>query len=212
MNKQKEQLETLLEIRSLMERSSRFLSLSGFSGVISGIAAIAGIAAAYLYLGISPDEPGYYKFAVKDNGEPNPAFYAFFLADIAIVLIVSLLAATLLTIKKARKKGQSVWDATARRLLVNMAIPLVAGGLYCMILLYHGHIAFIAPATLIFYGLALLNASKYTLNDIRALGVIEIIIGLIASVFIEYSLLFWTLGFGILHIVYGMVMYYKYEK
>jgi hypothetical protein len=93
-----------------------------------------------------------------------------------------------------------------------MVIPLAAGGIFCISLLWHGQIAFIAPATMVFYGLALVNASKYTLNDVRYLGVIEIVTGLIASAVIEYGLLFWAFGFGIVHIVYGITMYYKYEK
>ena len=212
MNSQKEQLETLREIRTLMERSSRFLSLSGFSGVIAGIAAIAGVVAAYLFLGLSPFEPGYHQMAIGENGKPNSAFYTFMLADFGIVLIISLLAASLLTLRKARKHNQPVWDATAKRLLINLAIPLAAGGIYCLILLYHGQIGLIAPATLIFYGLALLNAGKYTLFDIRYLGVLEIITGLMASFVFEYGLLFWAFGFGVLHIVYGITMYFKYEK
>jgi hypothetical protein len=212
MNKQQEQLETLREIRSLMERSSRFLSLSGLSGVIAGIAAIIGVVAAYIFLGISPDEPGYYQFATGENGKPNPAFYTFLSVDFIIVLIVSLLAASLLTMRKARKQGQPVWDALAKRLVVNMAIPLATGGIFCLMLLYHGQIALVASATLIFYGLALFNAGKYTINDIRYLGVLEIITGLAAFFAVEYGLLFWAFGFGILHIVYGIAMYLKYEK
>lgn len=212
MDEQQEQLETLREIRSLMERSSRFISLSGLSGVIAGIAAIAGVAAAYFHLGLSPNDPGYYRFAADESGTPDPAVYTILLVDAILVFIVALLAATLLAMKKARKQGQSIWDATAKRLLVNMAIPLVAGGIYCLTLFYHGQIALIAPATLIFYGLALLNASKYTYNDIRYLGIMEIITGLIASVVVEYGLLLWAFGFGVLHIVYGITVYYKYEK
>src|SRR5687768_4523910 len=172
MDKQQEQLETLQEIRSLMERSSRFISLSGFSGVIAGVAAIAGIVAAYKFLGIDWGTPGYYKLAVNENGEANPGFYRFFMIDIVAVLIVSLAGASLLTIKKARQQERPIWDATSKRLLINMMLPLVTGSLFCLVLLYHGQLALIAPATLIFYGLALLNASKYTLNDIRYLGII----------------------------------------
>ena len=93
-----------------------------------------------------------------------------------------------------------------------MAIPLVAGGIYAIILLYHGHVALVAPATLIFYGLSLIHASKYTINDIRHLGVAELITGLVASVFPDYGLLFWAFGFGVLHVVYGLRIHHKYEK
>jgi hypothetical protein len=212
MDKKQEQLDNLREIRSLMERSSRFLSLSGLSGVIIGLTAIAGVVAAYLYLGLSFDEPEYYQLATGENGEPNSSFYSFMLIDLILILIISLLAAGLLTFRKARKQGLPVWDASAKRLLQNLSVPLATGGIFCLILLYHGQLAFIAPATLLFYGLSLVNASKYTVVDLRYLGIAEIITGLTAMVFTDYGLLFWAFGFGILHILYGIIMYLKYEK
>ncbi|MEY4458904.1 MAG: hypothetical protein RIT38_109, partial [Bacteroidota bacterium] len=59
---------------------------------------------------------------------------------------------------------------------------------------------------------SILNASKYTYHDIRSLGILEILTGLMASYFVDYGLLFWALGFGVLHIVYGLYIYFKYEK
>lgn len=211
MSKEQEPLETLREIRSLMERSSRFTSLSGFTGAIAGVAALLGVLLACLFWDISPFEPGYYRLATQSNGEPNTTFYTFMAVDGLIVLAVSLLAVTLLSIKNARQNKQPIWDANVKRLLINLAIPLVAGGLYCLILLRHNQMAFILPGTLLFYGLAMVNASKYTLNDIRSLGIVQIVLGLFASVFIEYGLLFWALGFGIIHIVYGITLYLKYD-
>lgn len=212
MNKENEHLETLSEIRSLMERSSRFISLSGLSGVFAGIFALIGAIAAYIHLNIKISTPGYYLFATNSNGETNIDFYVFFFTDAISVLVASLLIGSLLTRRKAKQKNLPIWDATAKRLLINLIIPLIVGGLFCLILLFHDLVGLIAPVTLIFYGLALLNASKYTLNDIRYLGLCQIILGLIASVYIGYGLIFWALGFGILHIVYGTVMYFKYEK
>jgi|JI10StandDraft_1071094.scaffolds.fasta_scaffold93245_2 hypothetical protein len=212
MKHTQEPLASIQEIRSLMERSSKFLSLSGLSGVIIGIFALSGTIAFYVYLGITPDEPGYYHFAKNDNGEPNLAFYQFLLIDAFLVLAFSLLAGSFMAIRKAKLHQLPIWDHTAKRLFFNILIPLAAGGFYCLILLYHGQLAFIAPATLIFYGLALLNASKYTINDIRYLGVLNMILGLLAAIYLDYALLFWALGFGILHIVYGITIYFKYEK
>jgi len=68
----------------------------------------------------------------------------------------------------------------------------------------------VAPLTLIFYGLALVNASKYTLSEIRSFGIAEIVLGLIAMAFIGYGLLFWAIGFGLLHIIYGIIMHVRY--
>lgn len=212
MNQQQEQLEAIRDIRNLMERSSRFLSLSGLAGVIVGIFAIACIVAVYLFLGLSPLATGYYELLKDRNGGLQLSTCTFLAADFGLVLLLSLFTGVLMAVRKARKQNLPVWDATARRMLLNMAIPLVAGGIYCLVLLYHGQVALVAPATLLFYGMALLNASKYTINDIRYLGILELALGLLASFFIDYGLLFWAFGFSILHIVYGITIYFTYEK
>lgn len=212
MDKKQDQLAELREIRNLMERSSRFLSLSGIAGIIVGVVAIAGVAAAYAFLGLGLNEPGYYQFSAAQNIAEVAAAYTFLFADFVLVLILSLFTGIYFAVRNAKKQGLPVWDATASRLLINMMIPLAAGGIYCLILFYHGHLALIAPTTLIFYGLALLNASKYTINDIRYLGIIEVAVGLMASLFVDYGLLFWAFGFGMLHMVYGIKIYFKHER
>lgn len=191
-------LEELREIRSMMERSSRFISLSGLSGIFAGVCALLGASAAYVYL----HNAEYYR---------QVDFYTFFFLDAAIVLALSLLIGVYLTTRQARRKGQRIWDKTSQRLLINLLLPLVAGGVFCLSLLQWAPVL-IAPATMIFYGLALINASKFTLNDIRYLGVCEIVLGLISSFLTGYNLYFWAFGFGVLHIVYGAVMYNKYER
>ncbi len=204
-------LETLHEIRNMMEKSSRFLSLSGLSGVFAGIFALIGAVVAFVRLNFSLWEPSYYSYAYS-NGRLNREFIQFILTDALLVLAGALAAGYFFTARKAKKQGQSMWGLTARRLLMSMLVPLVAGGLFCLALIYHGSFGFVAPATLIFYGLALLNGSKYTLHDVRYLGITEIGLGVLSSFFIGYGLLFWALGFGIMHILYGTLMYYKYER
>jgi len=213
MDTRKEHIETLQEIRSLMERSSRFISLSGLSGVAAGISALLGAAAVFVYLEVVPfmHEAPYYVSVLNAN-KWGMNYIEFFFLDALLVLIFALAAGTLFTIRKAKKNNQAIWDATSQRLLINLLIPLVAGGLFCLLMLKHRFIGFIAPTTLIFYGLALVNASKYTLTDIRYLGYLEIVVGLIAMYFLGYGLEFWAIGFGILHIIYGTIMYFKYER
>jgi len=207
MEEKNQHLETLTEIRSLMEKSTKFISLSGLSGIVAGIFALIGALIAYYYL-LSTN----YDQAYLMSGAVDVEFYTFFFLNAGFVLISALAFGSYFTIRKAKRNNQKIWDQTSKRLLINLLLPLVSGGLFCLVLLYHGLVGLIAPVTLIFYGLALINASKYTLNDIRYLGICEIILGLISSVFIGYGLVFWALGFGILHIVYGFVMYFKYEK
>lgn len=204
MTEQKEHLQAITDIRSMMERSSRCISLSGLSGVFAGVFALIGAWFAFMKLADINDCLRY------GNDIFDTIVYLF--VDAGLVLFASLTVGTLLTIRNSKRKGLKIWDSSARRLLINLAIPLITGGLFCLVMLFHGVIGLVAPATLIFYGLALINASKYTFNDIRYLGFCEIILGLAASFYVGYGLFFWAFGFGVLHIVYGAVMYFKYEK
>lgn len=209
---QHQHLETLSEIRSLMERSSRFISLSGLSGVAAGIAALIGAAMVYVYLEISPfNSEHIYYITARSASKWGMDYITFFLLDATVILLAAFASGIFFTRKRAKQKGQKIWDALTRRLLINIAIPLGAGGLFCIALFYHGYIGLIAPATLVFYGLALINASKYTLPDVRFLGISEVILGIIALFNLGYGLEFWAIGFGILHIIYGILMYNKYE-
>lgn len=207
MDQQQEQLEAIQGIRTLMERAARFHALSGMAGVIVGMIALAGTAAIYLFLDLSPSDTEYLEKAVE-----VPRFDYFLLGDALIVLTLALLTGGFMAIRKAKKMQLPLWDATARRLVFNLFIPLITGGVFSLILFDKGYIYLLAPVTLIFYGLALVNASKYSINEIRYLGLWEILTGLIASYFIDYGLLAWAFGFGILHIIYGVVIYYKHEQ
>jgi hypothetical protein len=210
-----DQLKELQEIRSLMERSSRFIGLSGLSGVAAGVCALVGAAVAYMYLGAQPFEfnhqYAYYVRAVTSM-RWGMDYLTFFIADALITAAAAVGLGIYFTTRRARQKGQSIWDTTARRLLFNLGLPLVVGGLFCLALLMHGQLAFVAPATLVFYGLALVNGSKYTLNDVLYLGLTEIFLGLVAMFMLRFGMEFWAIGFGFLHIFYGLMMYFKYER
>jgi len=194
--------EMLSEIRQLMERSSRFISLSGLSGVLAGVYAMLGVFAA-----------SYYVFGEGSRPPLSIGDAVTFLVIVAgAVVVLAVGTGVFLTTRKARKDGNSIFDGAARKLIINLCIPLIAGGIFCLALIYHQHWLYIAPAMLIFYGLALVNASKYTRNDIRSLGIAELAIGLIALFATPYGLWLWALGFGVFHILYGTYMYVKYEK
>ncbi|MCB9235328.1 MAG: hypothetical protein H6581_26980 [Bacteroidia bacterium] len=211
----KSHLKDISEIRTLMERSTKFLSLSGLSGVSAGICALVGAGVAWNWLtarGWHADEAfsaGTYLYALRGL---EWDFVQFFFLDAGLTLVLALATAMFFSLRMARKKGLPIWNKTALNLGINMAIPLVAGGLLCLIQLYHGVFGWIASTTLLFYGMALLNASKYTLPEIRWLGVSEIALGLACAFLPGYGLHFWAIGFGLLHIVYGIVMYMRYER
>lgn len=205
-------MEQIQEIRSIMSRSTRFLSLSGLSGIIAGTAALLGAAAGYVYLGRRPFAETPLASLPGQGTFTNLSPIAFFTLTAMIVLVIALAGGILPTIRKARQQGQPVWSALSRRLLISLTIPLATGGLFVLALFQAGALTLIAPATLIFYGLSLVNAAKYTLGDVYYLGLLEIGLGLINCFLPGYGLEFWSIGFGLLHILYGIWMWNRYER
>ncbi len=192
----------LSSIRDLMERSAKFISLSGLSGVMAGIYAIIGAVLGWEIL--THESEGLLRNDYLVIGQLFIVAFG--------VLILSIGTGVLLSIRKAKKLGQPFWNTGSKRLLLHMAIPLVAGGLFTFILIYRGYYGVVAPSTLVFYGLALVAGSHYTYSGVRGLGILEILLGLLCALMPGYGLIFWTVGFGLLHIIYGTVMHFKYDK
>ena len=194
-------LKDIQDIKEMMSKSTQFISLSGLSGILAGVYALIGASIAYWL--VTNSVRGY---LILDG--------TIFKLCVFILLMVAVLSITtgiILTTKKAKKHGAKIWDATSRRLVINFLIPLVVGGLYILIILSQGKYGQTGGLMLIFYGLALVNASKYSIGDIRYLGYIEIVLGLIASLFPGYGFWLWVLGFGVMHIIYGTWMHFKYD-
>lgn len=193
-------------IRSLMERSVKFLSLSGLSGILSGIYATSGAIVAY-FLIYYPRSP--FQYRIESIQQTESILQLIIVA--VVVLAASLATGYWLSNRKAKKSNMEIWTPTSKRLFLNLAIPLVTGGLFIIILLAHGHFGVAAPASLIFYGLALINASDNLFDEVRYLGYSEVGVGLICAALPGYGLLFWFVGFGLLHIIYGALMHKKYD-
>lgn len=212
-------LNELARIRGLMDRSTRFLSLSGLSGVVAGAAALFGAYAAREHHKALLWAEGATSFVNPSRAyvdlDSQQAWWnhvTFLVVDGMTVLLVALLGALWFTWRRSKRMGQGLWDPSARRLLVNLFVPLVIGGLFAMAMILNGSIEMVPAATLVFYGLGLLNASKYTLDEIRWLGLSEALLGVLAAFWADAGLLFWALGFGVLHIFYGGLMYLRYEQ
>lgn len=199
---EKDYLKDITEIKELMNRSSRFISLSGLSGVFAGVYAIFGALACYIY--IFPTSSEYLTLHSW-----NFKLLVFILFTIAFLSITT---AYILTTQKAKKNKEKIWDETTKRLLINFLIPLITGGIYIIIKLNSQHYGLTASLMLIFYGLALINASKYTLGNIKYLGYAQVLIGLICAAFPGYGFWFWMVGFGVFHIIYGGIMYIQEKK
>lgn len=205
-------LATLKEIKNIMERSARMLSLSGWSGVWAGLVALAGSAVAYTWslraevLQPMSTEPG--------HGLPVSSFMQNLVLLALAVFVLALLGGYYFTYRKNKKLGINIWNSASRKMVVSMMIPMAAGAAMIGAFLLNAHWAYITPACLMFYGMALFNGSRYTISDIRYLGILEIVLGCIA-LFVTgwtWSLYLWAFGFGVLHIFYGIIMWRKYDQ
>ena len=207
----KEQLKDINAIREMMEKSNKFISLSGLSGVIAGLASLIGAALAKFNMLNNVWDANLVKPWIPYFLE-NLINYSFYFIDAVCVVIVAIGAGILPTMARAKKKKQNIFNPTAYRMFANFLIPIFTGGLFCILLLNYSLFGLIVPSMLIFYGLALVNASHYTINDIRYLGYIQIALGLINGMVLDNALYFWAFGFGVMHIVYGVFIYIKYER
>jgi hypothetical protein len=191
----------------MMERSTRFLSLSGLAGVLAGIYAFVGAGIAWYWIYFPSTEYG------AGTETISPADLQVNLLAIAlVVLVLAIGSAYLLSQQKSQKNSQQFWTPASKRFLVALFIPVMAGGLFSFALIHESAYPLIAPATLIFYGLGLINASHFTLGDIKNLGFGQLVLGLFAAFFPDFGLICWAIGFGVLHVIYGSMMYYRYDR
>lgn len=190
-----------------MERSSKFISLSGLSGVMAGVYALGGAFFAQRLLESSTG-----KFNTSDEYNLNAGIVPQLTLIAIAVLLLSITTCLILTVRQSKKKGEPFWHPGSKRLLANLAIPLLTGGIFTTILLLRAEYSLVIPACLIFYGLALVSGSQYTFSDVKWLGILEISLGLLCALIPGYGLIFWIIGFGVLHILYGFIMHFKYKQ
>jgi hypothetical protein len=218
MDDYQQPIDSIKDIKQMMERSSRFISLSGWSGVAAGVCALVGTWFASDIItkngGPSSEHISVYRADHADNNLLD--LQTFMGSKLFLIAALTFVAAFFLsfffTWVRSKKTGTPVWGNSSQRLLINVLGPMLAGGLFLLRMIQLGIVGLIAPGCLLFYGLALVNASKYTFGEVRYLGYANILLGIINCWYIGYGLYFWAAGFGVLHIVYGIIMWYKYER
>ncbi|ALU27069.1 hypothetical protein HX045_13050 [Myroides odoratimimus] len=202
-------IEDLNQIKSIMERSTKFLSLSGWSGIWVGLCGL--IAASVLYYWQTSSTYSYENLTLEDPYQT--AYTAEMLLVLAIAtFVIAVVGGFFFTIRKTRKQGKSFLNQVTKRLLVRFSIPLIIAGILCLILHKYHLLQFALPTTLLFYGLALFSVQEDTVKEVKAIAALEIVLGLLAFYFLDYTLLLWAIGFGLVHLLYGIILWNKYDK
>lgn len=205
----KEALDTLNEIKDLMAKSSKFGSVSGGSVLIIGL--LASIVAAGAWLLLLPHIGAAWlpeRYSGMLINSPQRTLIA---SAVAVgLLAVSMAVVSFGTYRKiVRRQGRFVFDQTVRRPLAHFCVPMAAGGALCLALLLQGHYGLTSSMMLVFYGLSLLNSSHYTLKPIAWLGYAELALGIADCYIVTHAILFWWLGFGLMHILLGVYILIK---
>ena len=207
--------EDLASIRDMMEKSSKFSNLSGISIFFTGFLTIIAASLIYFDLGFSySDIEISYSQLIKNEGNQEDLDKKIRLLIIfaGIVLTISLLVLYVTASRKTSKEGINLFNPTFKRALKSLFIPILSGGIFSFFLIHHQMYGLVAPATLIFYGLGLISASKFSYDELELLGFVELFLGVVSSYFMGEGLLFWVIGFGLAHIVFGLYLYFKYDK
>lgn len=205
--------DELTVIRQLMERPVRSSTASGVSGIIAGLAALAG-AAADKYLSPRLAE----HLAERSELTSTWDWVLIIGAGIwAVVFCVAFVGVVILTRIRERRQGMPFWSPVKRRVLRTILPPFIAGcGLtvaiyYQWIYGYNPGQSYLIPAVwMLFYGLALWQVGEFSIPEVRLLGAAFIAAGIASAVVQWYP--YESLGatFGGFHIVYGVVVWTRH--
>lgn len=210
-NDKEHSIEELKHIRKVMDRSARFLSLSGWSGVWAGVVALAGAAAAHKILKVYYQSVGGLNAGFNLNIESYAICVCRLLILSILIFVVAFIGAFIFTYIKNKKENIPIWNPASKKLLISLALSIGVGAVFCLGLLRQNDIQYIVPVMLLVYGFALINSSRYTLTDVRYLGCCEVVLACVCLFYPQYSLWFCAAGFGVLHIIYGFIMWNKYK-
>jgi len=200
-------VQDLATIRGIMEKRTKFLSLSGLSGILAGIYSLVGAYLAYRVIYFADNSV----YEAYRSGVWSPEIIKLIMIATGVLVFASS-TGLILSMRKAKKLGQNMFNPSTLRMGASFAVPMITGGIFVAVLILRGDAGWVSPALLIFYGLALFSAGNFTFSDVKTLGILQIILGLIAAIYPGYGLILWTIGFGVLHILYGSIVYFKYER
>ena len=207
----KNPIEDLREIRRMMESSTKFLSLSGLSGVFAGLSALVGSWFAYQEVKHFTKLRVHYMIQGRDS-EWEDQFALTLVLYGVVILIAALSLGAFFTWLKAKKEGKNLCTPLSIRLIISLMVPLAFGCLFLAGMFYQRLYDFIPPTILMIYGFSLLNASKYVHIELKYLALCELALGILAIFMLHWNFILWIIGFGILHVLYGTIMYFKYDR
>src|SRR5690554_5312694 len=125
----KNYLQDLEDIKQMMSKSTQFLSLSGLAGILAGIYALLGAFFVHQLI-----QNHFYQYITLES-----LTFKGIVGIALLVLVLSVATAYILSLRKAKRKGELLINSTSKRAFLNFAIPMITGGILILLLLKNGY-------------------------------------------------------------------------
>ena len=181
-------IDNLRFIRETMERSAHFTAIPGYGGALMGATAIGA--------------------AIIAHNQPTIRYWLItWLVEAVLAFCIGMLAMW----QKAKNAGESLVSAPSRKFAFAFAPPIIAAVILTALLYFRSLFAFMPTVWLTLYGTAVVTGGAYSVKIVPIVGWIFIALGLI-SVFVDtrYGNLLMALGFGVIQVVFGLVVARKF--
>ncbi len=182
--------ENLRVIRQLMERSTKYSTFSGFSGILAGAASITGC------------------LVTRSLSQTDPAaFRVAFLVTWSLVILFAIGADYLLTKRRAARVGKRVLSRLGKQMFLASAPGLGTGALLTLYFLRHNLLGDIYPVWMLCYGIAVCAVGLFSQREVSYLGAAFLLAGAATLLFCPtFGLPMMAVTFGAFHILYGIAV------
>src|SRR5215203_2992709 len=181
-------IDNLKFIRETMERSTVFTSVPGYGGILMGATAAV---AAYI---------AHSQAYIRD-------WLLVWLMEAGLAFFIGLLAMW----QKTKLTKTSLFSTPARKLLMNSLPPMLCGVFITLGLWRFGHFEAMIPVWILTYGAAVVCGGAFSVKAVPLMGWCFIALGAVAF-FLPANTgnLMMGLSFGVLHIVFGLIIGRKF--
>jgi hypothetical protein len=188
-------LDNLQFIRSTMERAASFTSVPGWGMVVLGVTALAASA----YAGSLPAAPVY--------GEAHARWLWVWMFE--ALLAAGLGVAALLF--KAMRAGDAIINGPGRRFGLGVLPPFIVGAVLTYVLWQAKQLQLLPGVWLLCYGTGVVTGGAFSMRVVPVMGICFMILGALALL-TPPAWQAWLLaaGFGVLHIVFGLIIARRY--
>lgn len=183
--------ENLRVIRELMERSTKYSTFSGPSGILAGAASIVGCVVTH---SLATRPPGSDSFRIP------------FLITWSMVILFAIGADFLLMKRRAARVGKRIVSRLGKQMVFAAGPGLGTGVLLTLYLLQHNMLTNVYPFWMLSYGIAVCAVGQFSQREVKALGVAFLLAGTLTLLMPGWGLPLMALSFGGFHIIYALLI------